>query len=93
MPTSFEVLAVSCRWVFTIKYCLDVTVDRYKVCLVTRGFILTYGVDYMETFSHMARLNLIRILFSLAVNYQWLKFQLDVKNTFLYYDLEEVYME
>jgi len=36
----------------------------------------------------------IRILFSIVVNLSWLLFQLDVKNVFLYRDLqEEVYME
>jgi len=39
-------------------------------------------------------MNSIRILFSIIVNLSWLLFQLDVKNAFLYEDLqEEVYME
>ena len=39
-------------------------------------------------------MNSISVLFSIAVNLSWPLFQLDVKNTFLYEDLqEEVYME
>jgi len=77
-----------------MKYCPNSTVDKYKVGLIARGFTQTYGVDYLETFYHVARLNSIRILFSLAVNYWWSIFQLNVKNAFLYDDLdEEVYME
>jgi len=51
-------------------------------------------VDYSETFSPVARLNSIQILFSVATNMKWPLFQLDVKNAFLYVDLkEQVYME
>ena len=67
---------------FTINHCPDNTMDRYKARLVARDFTQTYGVDYVETISLMARLNSIRVLFSLAVNHEWLMFQLEVKNAF-----------
>jgi len=47
----------------------------------------------METFSHVTRLNSIYVMFSSIVNQQWPLFQLDVKNAFLYGNLEEVYIE
>ena len=51
-------------------------------------------MDYFETFLPVARLNSIRILFSIVINLSWPLFQLDVKNAFLDGDLkEEVYME
>jgi len=59
-------------------------VDRYKARLVAKKYTQTYGVDYFETFSPVARLNSIRILFSVAVNMEWPLFQLDVKNTSLW---------
>ena len=53
-----------------------------------------YGLDYQETFALVAKLNTIRVLLSLATNNDWQLQQLDVKNAFLNYDLEEeVYME
>ncbi|KAK4390758.1 Retrovirus-related Pol polyprotein from transposon RE2 [Sesamum angolense] len=85
---------VACRWVSTLKFRADGTLERYKARLVAKGFTQTYGVDYFETFSPVARLNSIRVLFSLAVNLSWPMYQMDIKNAFLYGDLNEaVYME
>ncbi|KAH9792938.1 hypothetical protein KPL71_004353 [Citrus sinensis] len=92
LPKDKEV--VGCRWVFVIKYHPDGTIERLKARLVAKGFTQTYEVDYLETFSPVARLNSVRVVISLAVFHDWPLCQLDVKNVFLYGDLkEEVYME
>ena len=86
--------AVGFRWIFTIKYNSDRTIEKYKVRLVAKGFTQTYGIDYQETFAPVAKLNTIRVLFSLVANLDWPLSQMDVKNTFLNGKLEEkVYME
>ena len=85
---------VTCRWVFSVKHNPDGTVARHKARLVARGFTQTYGIDYSDTFSPVARMSSIRILFSIAINKNWSLRQLDVKNAFLYGDLTEaVFME
>ena len=80
---------VTCRWVFTVKYKADDTIDRYKARLVASGFTQTYGIDYAETFSLVVRLNSIRVILSIAINNSWDLCQLDVKNAFLYGDLTD----
>jgi len=68
-------------------------VDRYKARLVAKGYSQTYGIDYDETFAPMAKMDTLRTLISYAVNFGWPLHHMDVKNTFLHGDLEEVYME
>ena len=86
--------SVGCRWIFTLKYNADGTLDRHKARLVARGYTQTYGIDYQETFAPVAKLNTIRIMISLAVNLDWPLLQYDIKNAFLNGELkEEIYMD
>lgn len=86
-------MAVSSKWVFTIKYFSTGKIERHKARLVARGFTQTYGDDYIETFAPVAKLHTIRVVLSLATNLEWELWQMDEKNAFFQGDLEEeVYM-
>ena len=64
-----------------------------KLGLLLRGFHQQYGVDFDETFSPVIKPLTVRIILFLAVQFNWLLKQLDVRNAFVHgYLREEVYI-
>ena len=38
---------IECKWVFTITYKANGTLERYKARLVVKGYTQTYGADFL----------------------------------------------
>ena len=86
--------AIGYRWVFTVKVNLDGSITRLKARLVAKGYAQTYGVDYSDTFSPVAKMTFVHIFISLTATYNSDLHQLDIKNVLLHGDLQEkMYME
>ena len=37
---------IGCKWIFKTKRDLKGNIERYKACLVTKGFTQKEGIDY-----------------------------------------------
>jgi hypothetical protein len=92
LPKGKEVIGT--KWVYKTKYKSDGTIDKYKACLVAKGYAQREGIDYTERFSPVAKMDTIRMFLALVAQYKWTIFQMDVKSSFLngYVD-EEIYVE
>lgn len=66
---------MGCEWVYTIKCNPDGTIQRYKAKLVEKRFTESYRVDYFETFSLVAKLNTVKVIFSISASFQWPLYQ------------------
>jgi len=57
---------VGCRWVFALKKKVDGSIERYKACIVAKGFSQIYTINYEETFAPVVKWSSICILLALA---------------------------
>ncbi|GJX58818.1 retrovirus-related pol polyprotein from transposon TNT 1-94 [Tanacetum coccineum] len=81
--------AIGTKWVFRNKKDERGIVIRNKARLVAQGYTQEEGIDYNDVFSHVARIEAIRLFLAYASFKDFVVYQMDVKSAFLYGNIEE----
>jgi hypothetical protein len=68
VPRPPDTNVVTGKWLFRHKLTSDGSLDRYKTCWVLRGFTQHPGLDYNETFSHVIKFAVVRVVLSLTLS-------------------------
>ena len=89
LPTNKKL--VGGRWVYMIKS--NSNGVMYKARYVAKGYKQIQGIDYLETFSPTARMESVRILMQISIQYDLILHQMDVKSAYLHAPIEnEIYV-
>ncbi|GKC13947.1 retrovirus-related pol polyprotein from transposon TNT 1-94, partial [Tanacetum coccineum] len=80
---------INTKWIFKYKKDENSLVIRNKARLIAQGYCQQEGIDYDETFAHVARIKAIHLFLAYAAHKDFTVFQMDVKTTFLNEILKE----
>nr|GEW94076.1 retrovirus-related Pol polyprotein from transposon TNT 1-94 [Tanacetum cinerariifolium] len=84
---------INMKWLWKNKRDEENIVIRNKYRLVAKGYAQKEGVDFEESFAHVARLEAVRLFIAYVAHKYFTVYHMDVKTTFLYGPLkEEVYV-
>lgn len=68
MPLPPHKKTIRFKWVYKIKCNAYGSIERHKVCLVAKGCALTKGINYMDTFTPVAKMIILRLLLAIAAS-------------------------
>jgi len=86
VPEDKDVISV--KWIYKTKQNAEGNVHKHKVNLVARGFTQQHGIDFNETFSLAACMEIVRTMLAITAQNIWHIYRMDVNSTFLNEHLE-----
>ncbi|XP_076960140.1 putative mitochondrial protein AtMg00820 [Bidens hawaiensis] len=81
--------SIGVKWVYKAKLNEKGEVEKYIAWLVARGYSQEYGVDYMEVFASVERMDAIRLMIVISAQRGWKLFQMDVQSAFFHGKLKK----
>ena len=83
VPRLEEEHIIGTKWIFRNKTNEEGNLICNKAHLVAQEYSQVEGVDFDESFAHIARMESIRVLLALAYHLKFKFYQMDVKASFL----------
>ncbi|KAL6316109.1 hypothetical protein AAG906_015939 [Vitis piasezkii] len=81
---------MECKWIYKKKTGIPrVESERFKACLVAKGYSQREGIDYQEIFFLVVRHTSIRMLLAITNAGDYELEQMDVKMAFLHGNIDE----
>ena len=78
---------VQCKWVFRTKLATNGSDLKHKARLVAKGYSQVHGVDYIETFAPVSKMDSIRLVLAMEASKGWQVHHMDVKSALLHGDI------
>nr|GEU75314.1 retrovirus-related Pol polyprotein from transposon TNT 1-94 [Tanacetum cinerariifolium] len=89
VPPSDKIKPLTLKWLFKNKHDEENMVSQNKTRLVVRGYRQEKGIDFKESFAHVAIMEAIKIFLAYVTHKSFTVFQMNVKNEFLHGTLKE----
>nr|GEV37374.1 hypothetical protein [Tanacetum cinerariifolium] len=83
VPRPQRVMVITLKWIYKVKLDELGSVLKNKARLVARGYRQEEGIDFEESFSPVARLEVNCIFIAFAAHMNMIVYQIDVKTAFL----------
>ncbi|GKE89498.1 retrovirus-related pol polyprotein from transposon TNT 1-94, partial [Tanacetum coccineum] len=83
VPRPDKVMVITLKWIYKVKLDELWGILKNKERLVAHGYRQEEGIDFEESFAHVARLEVVRIFLAFAAHMNMIVYQMDVKMAFL----------